>query len=240
MKIYSSQLRQELNVMIRNAEQLLLIIVIPVMLLVFFSKTDFLPTGTENKINFLLPGILSLAVISTAMVSLGIATGFERNYGVLRRLGTTPLGTRRLVLAKVMSVFVIEVAQLALLIGVGILLGWSPSQVNIVQTLTLLLIGTGCFAGIGLALAGRLRAEVNLAAQNALFLFFLFLGGILVSGEELPESLGEISRVLPSSLFSNLLRDSFNDKFVFSDALALLGWAIAMIVLAATSFKWSD
>ena len=107
MRIYRSQLRQELTVMIRNGEQLLLLVVIPVMLLVFFSQTDFLPTENENKIDFLLPGILSLAVISTAMVSLGIATGFERSYGVLRRLGTTPLGTRRLVAAKISAICVI-------------------------------------------------------------------------------------------------------------------------------------
>ncbi len=112
MRIYISQLRQELTVMIRNGEQLLLLVVIPVALLVFFSQTDFLPTGNENKIDFLLPGILSLAVISTAMVSLGIATGFERSYGVLRRLGTTPLGTRRLVAAKISAICIIEIAQL--------------------------------------------------------------------------------------------------------------------------------
>ncbi|NBU61231.1 MAG: ABC transporter permease, partial [Actinobacteria bacterium] len=123
MKIFRSQLRQELTVMARNGEQLLLLIVIPVMLLVFFSQTNILPTSSENMIDFLMPGILCLAVISTAMVSLGIATGFERSYGVLRRLGTTPLGTRRLVMAKVSAIFIIEIAQLALLIFVGQLLG---------------------------------------------------------------------------------------------------------------------
>ena len=110
MKIFRSQLRQELTVMARNGEQLLLLIVIPVMLLVFFSQTNILPTSNENKIDFLMPGILCLAVISTAMVSLGIATGFARSYGVLRRLGTTPLGTRRLVMAKVSAIFIIEIA----------------------------------------------------------------------------------------------------------------------------------
>ena len=142
MKIFNSQLRQELTVMARNGEQLLLLVVIPVMLLIFFSQTDFLPTGDENKINFLMPGILSLAVMSTAMVSLGIATGFERSYGVLKRLGTTPLGTRRLVMAKVSAICVIEVAQLVLLIIVGQLLGWNPSRTNLAQILVLLLIGT--------------------------------------------------------------------------------------------------
>ena len=241
MKIFRSQLRQELTVMARNGEQLLLLVVIPVMLLVFFSQTDFLPTITDNKIDFLMPGILSLAVMSTAMVSLGIATGFERNYGVLKRLGTTPLGTRRLVLAKVCAICIIEVAQLLLLILVGQLLGWSPNRINIAQVLVILLIGTSCFAGIGLMLAGRLRAEINLAAQNGLYLVLFLLGGILVSNDELPKSLGDVAQVLPSSLLSSLLRDSFNNKMiVIADAIALGGWAIAMCGLAATTFKWSD
>ena len=183
MKIFRSQLRQELTVMARNGEQLLLLVVVPVILLIFFSQTDFLTTESENKIDFLMPGILGLAVMSTAMVSLGIATGFERSYGVLKRLGTTPLGTRRLVLAKVAAICVIEIAQLVLLIFVGQLLGWNPNQINLAQVLVLLLVGTSCFAGIGLILAGRLRAEINLAAQNGLYLALLLLGGIFVSND---------------------------------------------------------
>ena len=240
MRIYRSQLRQELTVMIRNGEQLLLLVVIPVMLLVFFSQTDFLPTENENKIDFLLPGILSLAVISTAMVSLGIATGFERSYGVLRRLGTTPLGTRRLVAAKISAICVIEVAQLVILTVVGLLLGWNPSRINLPQILLFLILGTGCFAGIGLTLAGRLRAEVNLAAQNGLYLVFLLLGGIFVDSDELPATLSPISAFSPSSLLSSLLRDSFSNTVVLADAIVLCGWAIATCALAVTSFKWSD
>ncbi len=240
MKIFRSQLRQELTVMIRNGEQLLLLVVIPVMLLVFFSQTDFLPTDDENKIDFLLPGILSLAVISTAMVSLGIATGFERSYGVLRRLGTTPLGTRRLVAAKVSAIGIIEIAQLMMLIVVGLLLGWNPSRINIPQLLIFLILGTGCFAGIGLTLAGRLRAEVNLAAQNGLYLVFLLIGGIFVESDELPANLSQISTYSPSSLLSGLLRDSFNNTANLTDALALSCWAILACTFAVTSFRWSD
>ena len=241
MKVFYSQLRQELTVMARNGEQLLLLIVIPIMLLVFFSQTDFLTTTSENKIDFLMPGIISLAVMSTAMVSLGIATGFERSYGVLKRLGTTPLGTRRLVLAKVAAICAIEIAQLVFLIFVGQLLGWNPSQVNLVQILLLLLIGTSCFAGIGLTLAGRLRAEINLAAQNGLYLALLLLGGIFVSNDELPKTLGNVAQVLPSSLLSSLLRNSFNsNELVITDAIALCGWALSVCAIAVISFKWSD
>ena len=240
MRIYRSQLRQELTVMIRNGEQLLLLVVIPVMLLVFFSQTDFLSASDENKIDFLLPGILSLAVISTAMVSLGIATGFERSYGVLRRLGTTPLGTRRLVAAKMSAICIIEIAQLVMLIVVGLLLGWNPNRINLLQILLFLILGTTCFAGIGLTLAGRLRAEVNLAAQNGLYLVVLLLGGIFVESDELPATLSQISAFSPSSLLSGLLRDSFNNTVVLADAIALSAWTIAACALAVTSFKWSD
>ena len=240
MRIYRSQLRQELTVMIRNGEQLLLLVVIPVMLLVFFSQTDFLSASGENKIDFLLPGILSLAVISTAMVSLGIATGFERSYGVLRRLGTTPLGTRRLVAAKMSAICIIEIAQLVMLIVVGLLLGWNPNRINLLQILLFLILGTTCFAGIGLTLAGRLRAEVNLAAQNGLYLVFLLLGGIFVESDELPATISQISAFSPSSLLSGLLRDSFNNTVVLADAIALSSWTIAACALAVTSFKWSD
>ena len=226
--------------MIRNGEQLLLLVVIPVALLVFFSQTDFLPTGNENKMDFLLPGILSLAVISTAMVSLGIATGFERSYGVLRRLGTTPLGTRRLIAAKISAICIIEIAQLVILTVVGLLLGWNPSRINLAQVLVFLILGTGCFAGIGLTLAGRLRAEVNLAAQNGLYLVFLLLGGIFVKSDKLPTTISQLSTYLPSSLLSGLLRDSFNNTAVQADAIALSGWAFAACALAVTSFKWSD
>ena len=241
MKIFRSQLRQELTVMARNGEQLLLLVVIPIMLLVFFAQTDFLPTSSESKIDFLMPGILGLAVMSTAMASLGIATGFERSYGVLKRLGTTPLGTRRLILAKVVAICVIEIAQLVLLIFVGQLLSWNPSRINLVQILVTLLIGTSCFAGIGLTLAGRLRAEINLAAQNGLYLALLLLGGIFVSNDELPTTLGNVAQVLPSSLFSSLLRNSFtSNQIVTTDLIALCVWALSACAFAVISFKWSD
>lgn len=241
MKVFYSQLRQELTVMARNGEQLLLLIVIPIMLLVFFSQTDFLTTDSQNKIDFLMPGIVSLAVMSTAMVSLGIATGFERSYGVLKRLGTTPLGVRRLVMAKVTAICIIEVVQLVLLILVGRFLGWKPSQINLPQILVLLLIGTSCFAGIGLTLAGRLRAEINLAVQNGLYLVLLLLGGVFISNDELPKTFGNFAQVLPSSLLSSLLRNSFaGDQIVITDSIALGAWALTTCAVAMVGFKWND
>ena len=239
--MFGSQLRQELTVMARNGEQLLLLLGIPVLLLVFFSQTNVLPTDGLANIDFLMPGILSLAIMSTAMVSLGIATGFERSYGVLKRLGTTPLGTKRLVVAKVVATCCIEIAQLLTLIAIGLILGWNPSSINLPSLLLALVLGTSCFAGLGLTLAGRLRAEVNLAAQNGLYLVLLLLGGILVPNSELPKSIAWLAEVLPSSLLSELLRSIFsNNELKISDLASLAIWALGACVVAIFSFKWSD
>ena len=239
--MFGSQLRQELTVMARNGEQLLLLIGIPVLLLVFFSQTNVLPTDGLANIDFLMPGILSLAIMSTAMVSLGIATGFERSYGVLKRLGTTPLGTKRLVAAKVVATCCIEITQLLALVAVGLILGWSPSSINLPSLLLALVLGTSCFAGLGLIMAGRLRAEINLAAQNGLYLVLLLLGGILIPNSELPKSIAWLAEVLPSSLLSELLRGIFgNNELKISDLASLAIWAIGACLIAVFSFKWSD
>jgi hypothetical protein len=125
-----TQVRAELQLVARNGEQLLLTLGIPVMLLVFFSLVDVLPTGTDDPIDFLAPGVLALAVMSTAMVSLGIATGFERTYLVLKRLGATPLGRGRLIAAKIVAVVVVEMVQFAVLVPVSYALGWNPDSPN--------------------------------------------------------------------------------------------------------------
>ena len=241
MNIFRSQLRQELTVMARNGEQLLLLVGIPVLLLVFFSQIDILPTQGLTAVAFLVPGILALAVMSTAMVSLGIATGFERSYGVLKRLGTTPLGTRRLVLAKVVATCIVESAQLALLVVVGIALGWRPVDTNWLAATAAVVLGTTCFAGIGLTLAGRLRAEVNLAAQNGLYLVLLLLGGIIVPNDELPKVVRSLAEWLPSNALSELLRSAFNGyEIVARSIVVLLVWSVATCAPATIYFKWSD
>jgi ABC-2 type transport system permease protein len=241
VNIFRSQLRQELTVMARNGEQLLLLVGIPVLLLVFFSQINILPTQGLTAVAFLVPGILALAVMSTAMVSLGIATGFERSYGVLKRLGTTPLGTRRLVLAKVVATCIVESAQLALLVVVGIALGWRPVDTNWLAATAAVVLGTTCFAGIGLTLAGRLRAEVNLAAQNGLYLVLLLLGGIIVPNDELPKVVRSLAEWLPSNALSELLRSAFNGyEIVARSIVVLLVWSVATCALATIYFKWSD
>ena len=142
MTALTTQLQAEMNVVRRNGEQLLVTLGIPLLLLGFFSLVDVLPTNEKDPVNFLVPGILALAVMSTSMVSLGIATGFERNYLVLKRLAATPLGTTRLIAAKTLSIATVEAVQMILLISLGFLLGWSPQQANWLLALCAVILGT--------------------------------------------------------------------------------------------------
>jgi len=240
MKQFATQFRTELGLTLRNGEQLLLTLGIPVLLLVFFSLVDVLPTGTPEPVDFLAPGVLALAVMSTSMVSLGIGTGFERSYHVLKRLALTPLGRPRLVMAKVATVAVVELLQFVVLVPVALALGWSPGSANWPAAVGATLLGTMAFAGIGLTLAGRLRGEVNLAAQNGLYLVLLLLGGMVVPFEKLPGALRAIAHALPSGALADVLRETIGAGGVRPSTswLVLAIWAGVTPVLAAALFRW--
>lgn len=238
MRRVLAQTRVEILLTIRRGESLLAVVGIPVGVLIFFSGVDVLPHGTARPVDFLVPGTLGLAVVATGMVSLGIATGFERQTGMLKRLGATPLGREGLVAAKIASVAVIVLLQTAMIVGTGLVLGWRPAGGAGVAALGLAL-GTATFAGLGLVLAGNLRAETNLAVANGLFLVMLLLGGIVVPVSRLPEPLRAIARILPAEALTTMLRDGFADLPVAAEDLATLAvWAVLAGGAAARTFRW--
>src|SRR2546430_5519874 len=158
-----AQTRVELLLTLRRGESILITLVVPVLLLIFFASLNIIPATTGKAVDFLLPGILALAVMAAGMVSLGIATAYERYYGVLKRLGGSPLPRSGLIIAKVISVLALELIQAVILVGVAaIFYGWRPAGVPLLILLVMIL-GTVTFAALGLAMAGALRAEVTLA-----------------------------------------------------------------------------
>jgi ABC-2 type transport system permease protein len=234
----TAQARAEILMTLRRGESLLLALGIPVLLLVFFSEVDVLPVGTRHPVTFLAPGVLALAVMSTAMVSLGIATGFERSYGVLKRLGTTPLGRPALLTAKTAAILVVELVQVVVLVPVALALGWHPSS-GVLVALGAVLVATIAFAGLGLLMAGTLRAEVTLAAANGLYLVLLLLGGMVLPLAKLPGGLRAVARLLPAAALSDVLHASLGGSATPARAWAVLAaWALVAPAVAAASFRW--
>ncbi|HEY0397842.1 MAG TPA: ABC transporter permease, partial [Acidimicrobiia bacterium] len=156
-----AQVEVETKLTLRRGESLIVTLGIPVGILVFFGNVDLVDTGYRDPLDFLVPGVLALAVMSTAMVSLGISTGFERRYGVLKRLGTTPLGRSGLLTAKTLTVVTVEVIQALVIVVAGLIMGWSPAG-NVASAAMVMVIGTVAFSGLGLLMAGTLRAEGTL------------------------------------------------------------------------------
>jgi ABC-2 type transport system permease protein len=216
-----------------------------VVFLLFFTGVHVLPTGTKHPVDFLVPGILALAVMSTSMTALGIGTGFERGYGVLKRLGSTPLGRPRLLAAKIISVAAVELVQAAVLVAVGFALGWNPGGPGgagalVGAAIGAMVLGTVAFGGIGLLLAGTLKPLVNLAVLNGLFVVLLLLGGMLVPLGRLPTWLADIARVLPASALADALHGTLGHgtPVTARDWIVLAVWAVAAPVAAGLTFRW--
>jgi ABC-2 type transport system permease protein len=233
----------ELRLTARRGENVLVTIVIPVVVLLFFASVAILPTGSGRPVDFLLPGTLALAVIATSLVNLGIATAYERNYGVLKRLGGSPLTRAGLLAAKMLAVLAVEIGQVVLLIAIAYaLLGWRPGPGASPALFVLaLLLGTLAFAGLGLLLAGALRAEATLALANGLFIAFLLLGGIVIPVSHLPEPLATLAGLLPAAALADAFRAALGsgDAVDVGRAVAtLLVWGIGAIVLALRTFRW--
>ncbi|HEY8819571.1 MAG TPA: ABC transporter permease [Candidatus Limnocylindrales bacterium] len=237
-----AQTATELRLTARRGENVLVTIVIPVVILLFFASVHIHLIGNGPPVDFLLPGSLALAIIATSLVNLGIATAYERQYGVLKRLGGSPLTRGGLLLAKMAAVLVVEVAQVVLLVAIAVgALGWRPGPTaSPLLFVAALLLGTLAFAGLGLLLAGALRAEATLALANALFVAFLLLGGIVLPVTELPGPLAAIAALLPAAALADLFRAALGSGGAdpARTAVILAAWGLAAVVLAARSFRW--
>ncbi len=239
----AAQARVETTLTLRRGESLLVTLGIPVGVLVFFSTIDLVDTGFDEPLDFLVPGVLALAVMSTAMVSLGIATAFERRYGVLKRLGPTPLGRDALLVAKILTVVGLEAIQAAVLLATGAALGWSPGggAGGLLAAAGTMALGTVAFAGLGLLMAGALRAEVTLALANGVYLLLLLVGGMAFPLDRLPGALETVARALPAAPLAACLRGALTGTGVPGGDLAVLAaWAVAAPLAAARAFSWEE
>jgi ABC-2 type transport system permease protein len=218
---------------VRRGESVLITLVVPVVLLIFFGAVAASPP------DFLVPGLLALAVMSTSMVSLGIATAYERYYGALKRLLGSPLPRVSLLAAKTLGVLCIEIVQIVLLLAIARLaFGWTPSG-SPLEALVALALGSAAFAGLGLLMAGALRAEATLAVANGLYLVFLLLGGFILPLERLPGAIGVVAHALPAAALTDATRAALSSSTqgVLEPLALLAAWAVVGIGAAALTFR---
>ncbi|MBV9092270.1 MAG: ABC transporter permease [Streptosporangiaceae bacterium] len=239
----AAQAGLELRTLLRNGEQLLLTLVIPLLLLAAFSLEPLVNFATGmSRADFLTPGIIALAVMSTAFTSQAIATGFERRYGVLKRLGATPLSRPGLITSKTATVVTVELLQGVLIIAVALGVGWRPSAspAAIVTAPLLIVLGTAAFSGLGLLMAGTLRAEATLAAANLVYIVLLGVGGVVFPLTRFPAAARPLLELLPTGALSTGLRAVLQHGIVLpvGNTVTLAVWALMAIALAMRLFRW--
>jgi len=243
MKAWWAQTRAEIFMSFRRGESLLLLIGIPVGLLVFFTETRVIRIHDPHPINVLAPGVLALSIMSSSFVLLSIATGFERSYGVLRRLTVTPLGRTRYLLAKVAATIVTEVVQVVIVSLVGLALGWNPhgGLLGAVAIIGVVLLATTSFVSVGFVLAGTLRAEANLAASNGLYIVLLLMSGFIIPASELPHAVAQAVIGLPSGALGSAMHRVLGSGTGVGtgNLVSLCAWAIGAPALARRVFRFS-
>ena len=235
-----NQGRYEAVMMLRNGEQLILAVVLPLLAMVALVVTPLLDGYGTSRINMATPGIFALCAMSTAFTGQGIATGFDRRYGVLRYLSTTPLGRAGLIAGKVIAVLAVLVIQVALVSIVALLFGWRPELSGLVPAVLQLLLGAIAFTALGLLVAGTVRPEATLAITNLLWILLAAAGGIIIPVGNLPGIVQPFVEVLPSAALGDALRSALIDsQFNISATLILLAWRILGGLGAVRWFKWS-
>ncbi|MFF4599352.1 ABC transporter permease [Amycolatopsis sp. NPDC001319] len=233
--------RVEAALTLRHGEQLLLTLIIPLALLIGLSLLDILPAsqlGSTSKVDWITPRILALAVMSSAFTGQAIALGFDRRYGVLKRLSATALPRGLLVAGRVVAALVVVVLQSIVIGVVAAFLGWSPSGAGIAAAIVLLVLGTAAFGALGVLLGGALRAEAVLALANIVWFVLLLAGGILLAPSALPTGLGVVVSLLPSGALAEGMRAALVDgHFAFGPMAALAVWAIVAGLIATRTTK---
>ena len=236
----SAQTREEVRMTLEQGERLLLTFAIPILGLLLFSAAPIVATGTPKRVDFFAPSVLALAVLSTSMVNLAIATGFERSWGVLKRLGATPLRPAVLLAAKVLAVLAVELAQTVVLTSIAFGLGWRPHAAAGTAVGAALLATVG-FSGLGFLLAGTLRAEATLAVANGCYVVFLGISGIMFPLSRLG-AFAEVSRLLPATALADALHPALGGggAVPVESWVVLAAWAVLAPLLAAWRFRFDQ
>lgn len=237
-----AQARFEAGILLRNGEQLLISIILPVMTLVGLTLAPFPDLGSGRRIDVVAPGVLGLVVMSTAFTGQAIQTGFDRRYGVLRQLSTTPLGRFGLIAGKLGAILAVLAVQTVLICGIGLALGWRPEPLSVLAMLLILGVGAAVFTGLGLLVAGTLRAEATLAVVNLLWVLLAAAGGTLGPAAALPGVLGWAASLLPSAALGESLRivlvGTGHGPLVLHLAV-LAVWGLLSWAATVRLFRWS-
>ncbi|ASL16004.1 ABC transporter permease [Mycobacterium intracellulare] len=237
-KMLAAQFGLELKLLLRNGEQLLLTMFIPITLLVGLT---LLPLGSfgQHRAATFTPVIMALAVISTAFTGQAIAVAFDRRYGALKRLGATPLPVWGIIAGKSLAVVTVVFLQAILLGAIGFALGWRPALIALALGAAVIALGTVVFAALGLLLGGTLRAEIVLAVANLMWFVFAGLGALTVETDIIPTGVKWAARLTPSGALTEALSQAMTMSVDWFGVIVLAAWGALGALSALRWFRFT-
>lgn len=239
-QMLAAQSRLEFVLLLRNGEQLLLTMFIPITLLIglcLLPLDTSLGSDTAARATTFVPAIMTVAVMSTAFTGQAIAVGFDRRYGALKRLGATPIPRWGIIAGKSNAVTAVVVLQSLIIGGIGLVFGWRPDPFGLVLGAVIIAIGTAAFATLGLLLGGTLKAEVVLALANLIWFVLLGIGSLVVL-TSIPTWLHWAARCSPSGALTEALSRAADGSFDSFGVAVLVAWAVVGGVGAVRWFKF--
>lgn len=236
-KMMVAQTRMELILLLRNGEQLLLTMFIPITMLIGLTLLPLSGLG-EHRVDRVVPGVMMVAVMSTAFTGQAIAVGFDRRYGALKRLGATPLPRWGIVAGKCAAVLIVVVLQSILLGAIGFALGWRPALTGLALGALVIALGTATFAALGLLLGGTLKAEIVLALANILWFVMLGIASLVIMSDDLPRAVTLLARIVPSGALTETLNQALRNSIDWYGIAVLAAWGTLSGWLATRFFRF--
>ena len=234
-RMLAAQFGLELKLLLRNGEQLLLTMFIPITLLVGLTLLPFGSFG-QNRAATFVPVIMALAVISTAFTGQAIAVAFDRRYGALKRLGATPLPVWGIIAGKSLAVVAVVFLQAIILGAIGFALGWRPAAGRPGAGRGDHRAGhRGLRGALGLLLGGTLRAEIVLAVANLMWFVFAGFGALTLETSMIPTAVKWAARLTPSGALTEALSQAMTLSVDWFGVVVLAAWG-ALAALAA--LRW--
>ncbi|MET7768903.1 ABC transporter permease [Nocardia sp. NPDC005366] len=233
----TAQTRIELILLLRNGEQLLLTMFIPITLLVGLTLLPFGGLG-DDRVDKIVPAVMMVAVMSTAFTGQAIAVGFDRRYGALKRLGATALPRWGVIAGKSAAVLIVVVLQAIVLGLIGVALGWRPEATGLLLGALVIALGTFTFATMGLLLGGTMKAEVVLALANVLWFVMLGIASIVFASDDLPTAVNVLARLIPSGALAVTLEEALRGAIDWFGLIVLTAWGAVCAFLGTRLFRF--
>lgn len=237
-RMTAAQTRMELSLFLRNGEQLLVALIIPLAALIALVAIDF-GAVPEPRVDHAITAVLTMSVMGTSFTGQAIAVAFDRRYDALKRLGGTPLPPAVIITGKILATLILVAGQTIILGAVAVAMGWRPDPAGILVGAVLIALGSAAFSSMGLLLGGTMRAEIVLGLANLIWFVLIGAAGLAIGVVDLPSRVADVLVVVPSYALTDALLTANNGGLPALAAVVLVAWTAVCGAFAVRHFSFT-